>query len=192
MEYKNLLTEAEFKRLLDGLPFPEKAQRQVNHYFETADFALKESGAALRIREKDDTFTSTLKEPHPKGLLETHDTLTQQEAYSWMNGTVTLKQNIAKRMTDKHISADNLTYYGRLTTERRELNYNDVLLVLDYSAYHGYDDYELEIEAQSEAAGVKTMDQIMHHFNINKRHTPNKIQRFFGTSPANMRPHESD
>lgn len=192
IEYKNLLTEAEYKRLLTGLPFPEEAQVQVNHYFETGDFALKKLGCALRIREKNGRFISTLKEPHPRGLLETHDTLTHQEAAHWMNGNVTLKENISKRFTCKTISEENLVYYGSLTTNRRELTCRDVLMVLDYSTYHGNDDYELEIEAQSETAGLEAMKQLMKKFSINKRKTPNKIQRFFNAAQANKRHHKSD
>ncbi|WP_010529946.1 CYTH domain-containing protein [Lentibacillus jeotgali] len=192
MEYKNLLTEAEFTRLQQGLPFPEDAQLQVNHYFETNNFALKELGCALRIREKNGVFTSTLKEPHPQGLLETHDGLSDHEAEQWLNENISPKNNIAKRMIAHNIDADELIYYGSLTTRRRELDYSDVLLVLDYSTYHGYNDYELEIEAESEPAGLKAMHDIMKDFSINKRHTPNKIQRFFNSVPANNRHHKSD
>jgi len=192
MEYKNLLTESEYTRLQEGLPFPENAQLQVNHYFETAGFALKELGCALRIREKNGAFTSTLKEPHPQGLLETHDALSDEEAEQWFNGNITLKNNIAERMAANNIHAEDLTYYGSLTTRRRELDYKNVLLVLDYSTYHGNDDYELEIEAQSETAGLKAMNDIMKDFSIDKRYTPNKIQRFFNSAPENKRHRKSD
>ncbi|MFP3488877.1 CYTH domain-containing protein, partial [Staphylococcus sp. SIMBA_130] len=66
---------------------------QINHYFETKEFSLKELGCAIRIREKDGKYTLTLKEPHPDGLLETHDLLTKQEALNWMNGTIIPKVN---------------------------------------------------------------------------------------------------
>ncbi|SFA82652.1 Uncharacterized protein YjbK [Lentibacillus halodurans] len=179
IEFKNLLTKEEFNRLFENLPFPEESQLQTNHYFETADFSLKKMGCALRIREKDGTFTLTLKEPHANGLLETHDSLTQEEADNWMNGNKVLEKNVSKRMAEKGITIEKLNYYGSLITKRRELNYKNMLLVLDYSTYHGSNDYELEIEAASEAAGLERMHEILTDFNIKKRDTPNKIQRFF-------------
>lgn len=179
IEYKNLLTKEEFDRLLEKLPFPDKPQTQTNYYFETADFALKDLGCALRIREKNGTFTLTLKEPHTSGLLETHDSLTQQEASNWINGNMTDNENVAKRLTTKGISIEKLIYAGSLTTKRRELHYKNVLLVLDNSTYHDRNDYELEIEAVSEASGQETMQEILTDFNIETRDTPNKIERFF-------------
>ncbi|GGJ95175.1 CYTH domain-containing protein [Lentibacillus kapialis] len=192
IEYKNLLTEAEFTRLREELPFPEKAQQQVNHYFETTDFTLKERGCALRIRDRNGAFTATLKEPHPQGLLETHDSLTPQEAEQWMKSNITLKMNIAERLAVHHLHAEELMYYGSLATSRRELDYQNVLLVLDYSTYHGYNDYELEIEAQSESDGLDVMHDIMNEFCIEKRHTPNKIERFFQSTPVNKGYRKSD
>src|SRR5699024_2293642 len=86
IEYKNLLTKQEFDYLLGHFPFPQNSQKQTNFYFETENFSLKENGAALRIREKDGHYRLTLKEPHPDGLLETHDPLTEAEAMNWLQG----------------------------------------------------------------------------------------------------------
>src|SRR5699024_2136508 len=133
IEYKNLLTKEEFYYLLTHFPFTKKAQKQTNYYFETKDFSLKGKKSALRIRKKNNTYQLTLKEPHPEGLLETHDRLTEQEALSWINGDIIEKQNTTKQLKNLQISPKSLEYYGNLTTERREINYQDVLLVLDYS-----------------------------------------------------------
>ncbi|WP_164669455.1 CYTH domain-containing protein [Virgibacillus doumboii] len=179
IEYKNLLTESEFNRVLDSLPFPEETQTQTNHYFETADFSLKENGCALRIREKNGIFTLTLKEPHDTGLLETHDTLSEQEAHDWITGRFVPKKHTSKQLAAKDISLDDLTYLGSLVTDRRELKYDNVLLVLDYSTYNGTSDFELEMEAASEEIGREAMRKVLEKFSIEKRQTPNKIQRFF-------------
>lgn len=183
IEYKNLLIKDEFNRLLEQLPFPEKGQTQTNHYFETEDFSLKKLGCALRIREKNGTYTLTLKEPNATGLLETHDKLTAEEADAWINGKPSNENNTAKRIAEKGITVENLVYLGSLQTKRRELTYNQTVLVLDYSTYHGHADYELEIEAASETAGQETMRKFLTEFGIEKRHTPNKIQRFFDSIP---------
>ncbi|MGP4106695.1 CYTH domain-containing protein [Virgibacillus sp. L01] len=187
IEYKNLLTKDEFDRVLYSLPFPSDAETQTNHYFETADFSLKKNGCALRIREKNNTFTLTLKEPHDTGLLETHDTLTKQEANQWINEEFIGKEYTSKQLENKGINLNDLKYLGSLTTERRELNYHDVLLVLDYSTYGDTSDYEMELEAASEEIGLKTMQDVLDKFNIKRRQTPNKIQRFFTSKTKNDR-----
>ncbi|WP_174612810.1 CYTH domain-containing protein [Virgibacillus ihumii] len=179
IEFKNLLTKTEFERLLNSLPFPAQPQTQTNYYFETADFKLKENGSALRIRKKQEAYSLTLKQPHREGLLETHDPLTDQEAEQWLNGQIVMKQHVRRQLEALHIDPENLIYFGSLTTERRELNYKDVLLVLDYSTYGDTADYELELEAASAEAGQRMIDEILSGYNINKRETPNKIKRFF-------------
>ncbi|GAA0432818.1 CYTH domain-containing protein [Lentibacillus halophilus] len=179
IEYKNMLTADEFDQLLNTLPFPKEGQTQTNHYFETANFSLKEQGCALRIREKNGDYTMTLKEPHTTGLLETHDHLTKQQADSWLSGNPTNADGILKQIADKGIAAADLLYYGSLTTYRRELVYGDVLLVLDVNTYLQTTDYELELEAESEQAGLNTMQQLLDDYQIEQRNTPNKIRRFF-------------
>lgn len=181
IEYKNLLTKEEFDRLSRSLPFPKNSDSQTNYYFETRDFSLKKKGCALRIREKNGEYNLTLKEPHPEGLLETHDSLTRQEAHDWIDGNIKAKEHTAKQLAFKGIILEDLVYYGSLTTERRELYDENVLIVLDYSTYNGKADYELELEAPSQDIGIKAFDSLLITHNIKKRPTPNKIKRFFQT-----------
>lgn len=181
IEYKNLLTEVEFERLLREYPFPENAMKQTNYYLETSDFALKEKGCALRVREKDDRYVLTLKEPHRQGLLETHDTLTEKEAHHILNGGTMEKKNVASRLYALNIPHSSLIYYGNLTTERRETEFDHALLVLDHSMYNGANDYELEVEAPTEAIGSHVFEQLLRQQRIQKRETPNKIKRFFAS-----------
>ncbi|MGJ9458788.1 CYTH domain-containing protein [Oceanobacillus sp. CF4.6] len=179
IEYKNLLTKAEFERLLYSLPFPLSGIKQTNHYFETKDFLLKENGCALRIREKEGKYQLTLKEPHPEGLLETHDWLTDQEANSWLDGHIIPKENTEKQLLEKGIALKKLVYCGQLTTVRREIQYLDVLLVLDNSTYHDQEDFEFELEAKTRETGLQMFQHILSEHHIQNRETPNKIERFF-------------
>ena len=181
IEFKNLLTKEEFERLLVTLDFPEKSQTQINHYFETKDFRLSKEACALRIREKNGQYQLTLKEPHPEGLLETHDTLTEQEALNWLQGNIIVKEHTKKQLEQLNIQIGNLVYYGSLTTERRQVHYKDVLIVLDYSSYNGHSDYEFELEAPSREIGLQTFNTLLNENSIIIKETPNKIQRFFST-----------
>lgn len=179
IEYKNLLTEKEFKQLLNTFPFPDSGTWQTNYYFETKNFSLKEKGSALRIREKAGRFVLTLKEPHPDGLLETHDSLTDNEADSWINGAFIQKDHVGKQLELLGIKLNDLVYYGKLETKRYETNYLGTLLVLDYSTYNETSDYELEIEAKSREDGLNMFHSIIEDYGIMEKETPNKIKRFF-------------
>ncbi|MEC0281222.1 CYTH domain-containing protein [Terribacillus saccharophilus] len=180
IEFKNLLTKAEFNKLYIAFNMESVPEiQQVNHYFETKDFQLKQHGAALRIREKNGQYQSTLKQPQGDGLLETHDYLTEQEANSWLQGSITLGPEISKQLQELGISAAALTYGGSLETIRREKSYNDTIIVLDKSKYSDVTDYELELEAQSYAHGERVFSTILTENDIAKRKTPNKIQRFY-------------
>lgn len=180
IEYKNLLTDVEFKHLLRSFPFPKPGTWQTNFYFETKDFSLKEKGAALRIRKKAGKYVLTLKEPHPDGLLESHDPLTKNEASAWIDdGNFIEKSQVGKQLELLGIKLKDLVYYGKLETERYETNYQGTLVVLDYSIYNGTSDYELEIEAGSKQDGLNMLRLIIDKYGITEKETPNKIKRFF-------------
>lgn len=182
IEFKNLLTEAEFNRLLNVLPFPKNARQQINYYFETNNRHLKQSQTALRIRKINNEYRLTIKEPHPEGLLETHDMLTKQEAHQWLNGSPTQTTNVFKRLQANQIDLNDLNYYGQLTTDRWMYETESgAIVVLDYSVYNGHVDYELEVESPTRELGTKVFKYILNNYEIVKKSTPNKIERFFST-----------
>src|SRR5699024_9526368 len=108
IEYKTLLTERAFNKLTEALPFPHDAIKQVNHYFKTEDFQLKKKRSAIRIREKKDTIVLTLKQPHPDGILETHETLTKEEFTVFLQNDISYKQHIGKQLRDLGIDMTDL------------------------------------------------------------------------------------
>ncbi|WP_077623045.1 CYTH domain-containing protein [Sediminibacillus massiliensis] len=182
IEFKNLLTEQEYLRLKNALDLQEvPAYVHTNHYFETKNFDLKKHGAALRIREKNNQWQLTLKEPHEEGLLETHDTLTEEEAKSWVNGDIIPKPLVAKQLNQLGIDFAELEYGGTLQTKRIEAEYKRTIVVLDHSMYNGQVDYELEIEAQDKETGEKVFHQLLEEHQITKKDTPNKIKRFYSS-----------
>ncbi len=180
IEFKNLLTKEEYDRLCEFLEVEESgALSHTNHYYETPGFELKQHGSALRIREKNGQWQLTLKEPHPEGLLETHDTLTEQEADSWINGDIIPKPQVAVQLNQLGIDFAALNYGGALTTRRIETEFKGTIVVLDQSTYNGYTDYELEVEAQERRHGQRVFDELLERLEIRKKQTPNKIQRFY-------------
>lgn len=186
IEFKNLLTENEYNKILNHFPFPEDAFFQTNHYFETTDFQLKENGSALRIRHKKNKDVLTLKEPNIKGLLETHDIISQEIKSSWLNNNPIAQPNTTKQLKKMSIPIETLHYCGKLITARREIPYMDCLLVLDYSTYNQVDDYEFELEAPTRELGLKIFHKILFDLNIKIKDTPNKVARYFSSTQNNL------
>jgi uncharacterized protein YjbK len=180
IERKNLLTKDEYNRLITGLSLTDVTpENQRNHYFETADFQLKQTGSALRIREKNGQYVLTLKEPQGDGLLETHAVLTQEEAHQLIAHNGVIKPTIATRIKALGVSVEALMFGGTLETNRIEVNQDDVLVVLDESHYLDHVDYELEVEGPSLKVTEKRLAALLARFSITKKDTPNKIARFY-------------
>ena len=119
IEFKNIVTKEEFDTLCKSFSI-EAFTKQVNHYFETPDFSLKEAGSALRIRHKGETYTLTLKQPAEIGLLETHQVVTEDEAKMMMETNTIIQGAVVDRLHKLQIPVSALTYMGSLTTEEQK------------------------------------------------------------------------
>lgn len=181
IEFKTLLKKETFIRLHNALPFPQKGRTQTNYYFETKNFDLKSNRCALRIREKNGVYTLTLKQPNPKGILETHDELTEEEFHQWINMKPVRKDNTGRQLEQMHISISNMHYYGFLKTERFSYEEDGIIYVLDKSYYNDIIDYELEIEVTEFDLGEKVFTNLINTFHIPKQSPISKIERFFNT-----------
>lgn len=180
IEFKNLLTKEEFYKLQDFFHIDEKDfAKQVNYYFDTPDFLLKEKHSALRIREKKDRFQLTLKQPNDIGLLETNQDLTNEEAQQLITSGVFPKGSVRTILSDLQIDIDSLTNFGTLTTIRAETEYKGGLIVLDHSYYLNSNDYELEYEVSNIDSGKYIFEQLLKTQQIPVRKTHNKIIRLF-------------
>lgn len=181
IEYKVLLSKEKFNQLLNSLNFPKEPFTQTNYYFETPDLKLKHNHSALRIRKKDSSYVVTLKEPHPEGILETHDIISKDTFQDAINNNKLMAPNCIKQLEKINISIDEIRYIGFLTTERYEFTENSLIYVLDKSFYNQLIDYELEIEAPSKRIGLDRFNELITLFNIEEVPPVTKIERFFST-----------
>ncbi len=181
IELKNLVTSEEFERLVSHFSIPkDQFKSQTNYYFDTSDFALKKHGCALRIREKDNTFTFTLKEPQGDGLLESNEKLSDEDAELLIKGEGLETSELLDHLQEKYqIHPSDLCNLGSLETYRHEETYQSGLLVFDHSKYLGVEDFELEFEVSDRKQGEVEFEALLSEFDIPNRETPNKIQRFF-------------
>ncbi len=180
IEFKNLLKQDEFEKLKSYFHITnEQFAFQENHYFDTINFQLKSKGAALRIRSKQDQFVLTLKQPNKVGLLETHQSLSTQQAKLLLAGTEMITGQIKEQIKSMGINEKELEYFGSLRTNRSEVLYKNGKIVLDHSFYLNVEDYEVEYEVDNEAEGKAHFKELLEQINIPIRETQNKIQRFY-------------
>lgn len=180
IEFKNLLTKSEFQQLLTHFSITENDfKKQINYYFDTPQFTLKEKQSALRIRLKKDNYTLTLKQPAEIGLLETHQHLSEEQALKMITDGQFPKGDIYDILSNENVSPSLITFFGKLTTERAELQYKNGLLVFDHSSYLDTDDYEVEFEVTDEESGRIEFYELLKTQGIPLRKTENKIMRFY-------------
>jgi uncharacterized protein YjbK len=181
IEFKNLINKQQYLTLLnDYSSLRGPIFEQVNHYFDTESFLIKASQSALRVRYKGNNYVLTLKQPHPEGLLETHQKISDLEF-------VTLKQQgtipngeMATQLRDLLGGpVPKLAYLGHLTTTRTEIALDQGLLVLDKSSYFDQVDYEIEFECDDASSGRRAFKQLIDSWGLSWKEPENKIQRFY-------------
>lgn len=181
IEFKNMLTKEEYEQLI--LHFQLKSDAfhlQHNHYFDTADNALRAVRSGLRIRQLNDRNELTLKEPaNGIALTETTDSLTNEQVKAVLENEQSIPAiDVLKRLEALEISIDHLQKIGTLSTTRAEIEYRGGLLVLDHSQYANQEDYELEYEVTDEATGRVIFMELLQDCQIPVRPTQKKLARF--------------
>ncbi|MGM0826865.1 MAG: CYTH domain-containing protein [Bacillota bacterium] len=180
IEFKNLVTEDEFTRLTSHFHVKdEDFSSQDNHYIDTSDYQLKGKQSALRIRERNGTYTLTLKTPLEEDLLETNQRLTKEESELLLHQGTFPEGEVKDVLNSLQIHTQSLHYFGTLTTSRAEIDYKDGLLVFDKSSYLQKVDYELEYEVKERKSGESIFLNLLEELNIPLRETDNKIKRFY-------------
>lgn len=179
IEFKNLLIEKEYLRLLDFFEAKETDFfTQENYYYDTNEGLMRQLRSGLRIRMLPLKAEQTLKTPLGQHLLETTDTLTHAEAKQLIDKKTIKKGGaVEKKLIEMHVPIKALSCFGSLKTVRFEKEFPDGLLVLDKSSYEGQIDYELEFEAQSHEKGKSFFEQFLTTQGIPLRKGKNKIER---------------
>ncbi|MCM3215976.1 CYTH domain-containing protein [Niallia taxi] len=180
IEFKNILTKAEYLELLNHFQVKEtELFKQENHYFDTKNFELKERSSALRIRKKQSGYELTLKQPCDDGLLETNKQLTAGAGEEMIQTGKINDPQFASILEEMGIAPESIVYFGSLSTIRAEKETGNGLLVFDHSFYLNIEDYELEYEVSDRKEGQVYFQELLHSFQIPIRETKNKVRRFY-------------
>lgn len=186
IEFKNMLTQGEFNCIKEHFSFTDKDfTLQKNHYFDTPESDLRKKQCALRIREKNGKFEFTLKQPADEGLLETNQTITEQESSTMLAEGFLPPGEVESALHKLGIETKKFLHFGTLSTNRAESRYKDGLMVLDYSFYLNNEDFELEYEVKDRESGQEKFFDFLKTMNIPIRHADNKIKRFLRAVSSN-------
>ncbi|MGC6769915.1 CYTH domain-containing protein [Enterococcus sp. LJL51] len=185
IEYKTMLSERDFIRITDYFQLKEEDFfLQVNTYFDTSAFHLKQMNIGLRIRTLPDAAEITLKVPAKDGLLEITDPITPEQAEEIIHSRIFPKNSeVSQKLQDLTINTP-LHVIGQLKTKRAQKKLPQGLLALDESWYNQNHDYELELEVADAFIGKKAFYNLLNTLNIKEISGLNKIQRMLLSSPS--------
>lgn len=134
-----------------------------NIYLDDKDNSLNKKHWMLRIRKINSQKEElTLKIPVDKGDIEINETLSNHPE---------IDRYLDNRFNEFHEVA-------RLITRRIEIKFPEYLFVIDENKYHGYIDYDIEIEAKDKEKAVSIMKQYCQQYNLEfKDHYYSKSKR---------------
>lgn len=180
IEFKNVLTKKQYEQILEEFNIqPHQIRRQVNHYFDTKEWHLKNLSSALRIREQDGKIVCTLKEQTAENIhLETTDVLTEEQRDEMLACKGFGAASVKERLILLKVPIEELRPFGTLTTDRAEIPYEEGILVLDHSFYLHCDDYEVEYETNNPVLGEQRFQSFLEERNIQLQKAEKKIARF--------------
>jgi len=181
IEFKNLLSKDSFYKLTSVFNLqPSDFILQKNTYFDFNEI-LADQLMALRIREKLGEFTITLKQ---KAVQSQHAQIEITETFEHdINDLLNtpsevLPKAIMNHLAMEQITLDKLVIIGKIETLRKEIDYQNGILCLDYNRFDSAtEDYELEYEYESITDGETIFDNFLLQQNIPHKPTKNKIQR---------------
>lgn len=176
IEFKVLLDEQLYTKLYKDLTkFSHNLYTQTNYYMTHP--ILDQKKFMLRIREKNNKYELTLKQPYHDHSIESNILINDD-----------IKNNIFNKITIDNEIFDELSKYGikqselennyNLKTTRLDVKFDYGTLSLDLNVYLDTIDYELEFEVTDPIKGLQQFNQILSDYNINyTKNCDSKIKR---------------
>ena len=170
IEFKTLIDENTYLKMLKLFDLENNVFEQINHYFDTNNADLISNHYVLRIRQKGQNYKLTSKSHSPEGAFEKHIFLTKDQAL---------------KMLDEGFDANviEFPYYvkkvAELTTYRTSTEYKDGRLFFDKNHYYGITDYEIEYEANSMEQGLIDFENFLKENNIPYQKSISKSKRAY-------------
>lgn len=177
IEAKALVSQDDYRKLVKAYKGYQR-YTQTNYYVDNEALQLGKDGIALRVREKDDAFTLTLKTPLSQGLLEKNEPLTKKQFEDFRDHHIFPKTDMVRFLTMLGYDVNELKIITYLTTDRVDVELQDGLLSIDRNVYSGLTDYEIEFEYNNMDGAVEILQNIFKENGIPfKINTATKVQR---------------
>ncbi len=173
IEFKTVIPEDKYLELLSLFQLENNIFKQVNHYFDTDDFALNAQQIVLRIRQKSSThFKVTLKSQSEQGAFESHVLITPEQARDMIDHGFHTKDFFCDH-------DDFVTFKVSLDDYRVSTPYKSGTLFLDRCEYCGTTDFEVEYEVDNYDEGLIIFKQFLAEHHIDFLPTKRKSERAF-------------
>lgn len=166
IESKALISKANYEKLLHNLKLDEKTKIQKNYYLDSNSRVLKKYGIMVRLREREGMVKLTMKAPLSEGLLEKNQNLTEAEFNALVKSNIFPRGEIYDFLDVLHISPNDLVILAELTTERREMNYNDTKVNISKNTYGDKVDYEIECDSDSKTKSDNNLRELLSSYDI--------------------------
>ena len=158
-EERVMIKESDYKKVIDDLAnngFNLECFTIENIYFDNDEFFIDKNGMMLRIRNTSTGIHElTLKVRQKEGVLEINETL---ENHPQIDEALNYKFKEFKEII-------------KLVTKRIEIPISDYLLVIDKNEYLDIVDYDIEVEANSQARAKEVMLKLCEKYKL--RYDPN-------------------
>ena len=166
IESKALISKANYEKLLHNLKLDEKTKIQKNYYLDSNSRVLKKYGIMVRLREREGMVKLTMKAPLSEGLLEKNQNLTEAEFNALVKSNIFPRGEIYDFLDVLHISPNDLVILAELTTERREMTYNDTKVNISKNTYGDKVDYEIECDSDSKTKSDNNLRELLSSYDI--------------------------
>lgn len=172
IEFKTVLDQIEYQKLLEAFKLEHNVFKQVNYYFDTKNLDLNSHSIVLRIRQKGEIFKLTLKKQHENEAFEYHVLLRNDQAQNILSEGFHVNQYFEVLEQDYFV-----TFQTSLENFRASTQYDMGTIFIDKNVYCGRVDYELEYEVHQYKEGLDSFNTFLAKHNLTYKPAPRKSER---------------
>ena len=151
IEFKILLDKKVYDQIINDYSI-DTSYTQTNYYLMHP--ILSKLKYSLRIREKNNQYELTLKQPQTTGSLETNLIINKDAKDKILNNKL-VHNKVFDLLTEYNLDSTMFNTNHSLKTLRKEIHTPHGLICLDYNCYNNLEDYELEYEVIDYKQGKK-------------------------------------
>ncbi|MBS5587421.1 MAG: CYTH domain-containing protein [[Clostridium] spiroforme] len=178
IEFKILLNKEVYNQIISDYPI-DVSYTQTNYYLMHP--ILNKLKYSLRIREKNNQYELTLKQPQTTGTLETNLIIDKETKDKILNNQL-IHNKVFDLLSEYNLDSTMFNTNNSLKTLRKEIHTPYGLICLDYNCYNHMEDYELEYEVVDYTQGKQAFLKFIKQYNLSYKHNCiSKIHRLINS-----------